>query len=246
MIPVSAIPDHAFTRARLLKPEVTRRANDTYVVRCAHGHLHTVRFENRDGDLYVGCDPRMCPSRCACYHLAAAFDQLELDYTQPGTRVLVCATTGGLRWQEVVTACEGWLLSREEEDGDSLHLRRRFQEGRMSATPYCKFCMRSCFVPLSDETPKAILEAYGRLEPTQRVGDFGPHLQAATCAEGQAYERFQIGYSWRDVRSAIAILKLLEAIQQFRDAHGDGCHCAPCTFAQAAIWNAENLEVIST
>ena len=54
--------------------------------------------------------------------------------------------------------------------------------------PYCKFCGRRCFLFFPDETPKHILEAYGR---TTTI--------IATCAEGQKFEKAIIGYCYDDI-----------------------------------------------
>lgn len=109
---------------------------------------------------------------------------------------------------------------------------------------HCKFCRRNCFASLPGETPPAMREAFERHQrecehclPVQQYG-----VKVATCPEGQNSDRFHIGYSWREIRTALTILKLVQAVQQLMDTHGERCNCPACTFAQAALWNASEKE----
>lgn len=55
--------------------------------------------------------------------------------------------------------------------------------------PYCKFCGNRCFIPLPENTPKEILEAYkGRADII------------ATCEAGQNFEKQKIGYCYDDIQ----------------------------------------------
>lgn len=110
---------------------------------------------------------------------------------------------------------------------------------------HCKFCHQSCLAPLPDETPQAMRNAFEQHQrecadclPIQQYG-----VQVATCREGQDYDRFHVGYSWRDITSALTILKLMQAVQQLMDTHEEKCHCPACEFARAAMWNAEEKGV---
>lgn len=53
--------------------------------------------------------------------------------------------------------------------------------------PYCKFCGRRCFVPITYEWPEHIRAAYG----TSTI--------AATCLRGQEFEQEKIGVSYADI-----------------------------------------------
>lgn len=57
--------------------------------------------------------------------------------------------------------------------------------------PYCKFCGQRCFVHVPAETPKHILEAYGK------------NTIAATCPKGQELEKLCLGYCWADIQAAV-------------------------------------------
>ena len=58
--------------------------------------------------------------------------------------------------------------------------------------PYCKFCNTRCFVPLTASTPEHIQKAYGN------------NSIAATCKQGQAFEKEKIGYCYQDILDAAA------------------------------------------
>lgn len=54
--------------------------------------------------------------------------------------------------------------------------------------PYCEFCQQRCFVPFPEGTPKEILDAY---IPGVTI--------ISTCNAGQAFEKQQTGYCYRDI-----------------------------------------------
>lgn len=119
----------------------------------------------------------------------------------------------------------------------------------MSATIpklHCKFCYQSCYQPLPAETPQGIRNDLER--HASGCDDCRPllaeGLPLATCKEGQTYDRFHFGYAWRDVTQALSLLKLAQAVQQYRDGHGAACNCPTCTFAESALWNAVEKGVL--
>jgi biotin synthase-like enzyme len=110
----------------------------------------------------------------------------------------------------------------------------------MSTRLNCKYCRQNCYASLPAETPQAIRNSFEQhqreCEECRLIQQYG--IVAATCREGQTNDRFHIGYSWRDITQALALLKLMQAVQIFIDLHGADCHCQACTFAVAAMWNA--------
>ncbi|MGB7925553.1 MAG: hypothetical protein WCF57_20110 [Pyrinomonadaceae bacterium] len=116
MIQLSMIPRHIKDKARNLRPSVESHASDHYEVVCGKGHRHLVYFEFRDDDLYLECDPLVCPSRAACYHLAAAAEAVLRDHLFEGERVLV-SERGGLVWHTVLNSDERYVYTREVPEG---------------------------------------------------------------------------------------------------------------------------------
>src|SRR3990170_3817875 len=62
--------------------------------------------------------------------------------------------------------------------------------------PYCNFCQTRCFAPVKADWPEAILLPY-------REKGFGI---AATCAQGQEYERRKLGVCYGDGEAALMAL----------------------------------------
>jgi hypothetical protein len=56
--------------------------------------------------------------------------------------------------------------------------------------PYCKYCRQRCFVPVTATWPKHIIKAYK-----------GYQL-AATCVEGQIFEKAKLGYCYNEVKGS--------------------------------------------
>lgn len=108
----------AAERARARRPAVERTGASTYVVTCAKGHRHTVNFATHGGQLTAECDPQQCPSRVACYHIAAAYPAYQLDHLQPGDRVLVNEVTGP-RWHRFYTRDVKRIYTFEVPEGFS-------------------------------------------------------------------------------------------------------------------------------
>ena len=70
--------------------------------------------------------------------------------------------------------------------------------------PYCKFCERRCFVPITFDWPEDIRKAYGH------------NTIAATCWAGQEYERQRLGVSFDDAEPFVTAASIIRAEQEVK------------------------------
>lgn len=117
MIALTMIPRHIKEKARQEQPQVERLSRDAYEVLCRQGHRHIVRFEFRVDDLYLGCDPLVCPSRKPyCYHQSSAAFAILRDHLSAGERVLVSEGSGP-HWHTVTHVDEDYVYTDRVRDG---------------------------------------------------------------------------------------------------------------------------------
>lgn len=73
--------------------------------------------------------------------------------------------------------------------------------------PYCKFCQTRCFVPMPNDTPFVIFDAYRAAGGT--VVDI-----VATCEGGKAYEKEKTGYCHTDIQEQAQEVQYLDRLMR--------------------------------
>lgn len=117
MIQIFLIPDHSFTKARCLRPQITATGEREYeLVSSASGKTYHLILDDEVEPCAFSCD---CPAKTYCWHAAAILDYHARRMLAFGDRALVNESNGEV-WHTVLYANDRHVFTDEIRDGFSL------------------------------------------------------------------------------------------------------------------------------